>query len=174
MKRLLGTIGLTYLTVSAAAFFLPETAVFLLAAGLSAAVCGLILTVRKTEKGKTVLISGLSAVMALLCLFLYQNYIFQPVINNYSDKEIYFKGYICDEILIGGKTTVVPVQTEEIDGEKADVRINLTVYGYLDAEEFDCVEGRLFAAANKSKHLLSTRLCLSASEGEGLELSSTG
>ena len=174
MKRLLGTIGLTYLTVSAAAFFLPETAVFLLAAGLSAAVCGLILTVRKTEKGKTVLISGLSAVMALLCLFLYQNYIFQPVINNYSDKEIYFKGYICDEILIGGKTTVVPVQTEEIDGEKADVRINLTVYGYLDAEEFDCVEGRLFAAANKSKNLISKGFFLSASDGEGFELRSTG
>ena len=129
MKRLFGTIGLTYLTVLAVAFFLPKSAVFLLAAGFLITSCGIVLTVKRFETGKGMLLAGVSAALAVVSIFLYRNYIYQPVVDNYSDKEISFKGYICDEINIGSKIIVIPLQTEEINGEKAEVKINLTVAG---------------------------------------------
>ena len=89
MKRLFGTIGLTYLTVLAVAFFLPKSAVFLLAAGFLITSCGIVLTVKRFETGKGMLLAGVSAALAVVSIFLYRNYIYQPVVDNYSDKDKY-------------------------------------------------------------------------------------
>ena len=91
MKRLFGTIGLTYLTVLAVAFFLPKSAVLLLAAGFLITSCGIVLTVKRFETGKGMLLAGVSAALAVVSIFLYRNYIYQPVVDNYSDKEISFE-----------------------------------------------------------------------------------
>ena len=151
MKRLFGTIGSTYLAVLAVAFFLPKSAVFLLAAGFVITGCGIVLAVKRFETGKTMLLAGISAALAVVSIFLYRNYIYQPVVDNYSDKEISFKGYICDEINIGSKIIVIPLQTEEINGEKAEVKINLTV-----------------------ENLISKGCFLSASQDNSFELRTTG
>ena len=174
MKRLFGTIGSTYLAVLAVAFFLPKSAVFLLAAGFVITGCGIVLAVKRFETGKTMLLAGISAALAVVSIFLYRNYIYQPVVDNFSDKEISFKGYICDEINIGSKIIVIPLQTEEINGEKAEVKINLTVYNDFEAEEFDCVEGRLFVSAHESENLISKGCFLSASQDNSFELRTTG
>lgn len=175
MKRLCSTIGLSYLTVLTVAFFLPPTNPFCLASGFAAAICGLILLLKRIKIGKTILIVGLTTVLAVCSLFLYQNNIYRPVIDDYSDKEIYFKGYICDEIQIVGKTTVIPLQTEEIDGKQAAVRIHLTMYAEEDdVEEFDCVEGKLLPYAHQNQNLISKGCFLLASRFDGSELHATG
>ena len=174
MKRLFGTIGLTYLTVLAVAFFLPGSCMILIAAGFALSGCGLVLILKKYKNGKSILIAGISAALAVTSIFLYQNYIYKPIVDNYSEKEIYFKGYICDEINIGNKIAVIPLQAEEIDGEKANVKINLTVYNDFEAEEFDCIEGRLFVYAHNNNNLISKGCFLSASQDENFELDTTG
>ncbi len=84
MKRLFGTIGLTYLTVLAVAFFLPGSCIILIAAGFELSGCGLVLILKKYKNGKSILIAGISAALAVTSIFLYQNYIYKPIVHKYS------------------------------------------------------------------------------------------
>ena len=174
MKRLFGTIGLTYLTVLAVAFFLPETTLYLLAAGFLLLGGGIAAVIKNCKNGKTVLLAGASMALATISIFLFRNYIYQPVIDKYSDTEISFKGYICDKVIIAGKTYTVELQAEEINGEKSSIKIHLTGTGDFEPEDFDRVEGKLFVYANKNENLISKGFFLSASPDDGYELKATG
>ena len=70
MKRLFGTIGLTYLTVLAVAFFLPETTLYLLAAGFLLLGGGIAAVIKNCKNGKTVLLAGASMALAMISIFL--------------------------------------------------------------------------------------------------------
>ena len=174
MKRLFGTIGLTYLTVLAVAFFLSETTLYLLAAGFLLLGGGIAAVIKNCKNGKTVLLAGASMALATISIFLFRNYIYQPVIDKYSDTEISFKGYICDKVIIAGKTYTVELQAEEINGEKSSIKIHLTGTGDFEPEDFDRVEGKLFVYANKNENLISKGFFLSASPDDGYELKATG
>ena len=92
MRRLFGTIGLTYLTVLAVAFYFFTTWVLLSISAAAALTVGTGVWMRykKSKYAWTVLISGITALCAVSSLFLYSHYFYQPVIDKYSEKEISF------------------------------------------------------------------------------------
>lgn len=176
MRRLFGTIGLTYLTVLTVAFYLYEPAVLWTLVGLAAVGTGIgaVLTLRNRLYGRSILAAGISIAAAVLSIFLYQNIVYQPTIEKYSDKEITFKGYLYDEVFLESNKLILPLQTEEINGEPASVKIEITVYGTADVLDFDCVEGRLTPETATYSRMLSDKCFFTAEQDARFELHRTG
>ena len=95
MKRLLATVGLTYLSVLSVVFYFANgtfTNIIILLSALSAFV-GIFFKVIKNKirikksLADLLITVGATAFVGCVVIILYSNYIYQPVINNYSDKE---------------------------------------------------------------------------------------
>lgn len=177
MKRPLGVIGLTYLLFLAVAFYFREFPVIiaLCAVCAAAAAGGAVLRIffRKDICNYTVAV-GLSGLAALLSMFLYQNYHIQPVVNDYSDKEITVTGYISDEITYGKNVDEYMLTTETVDGEKKKLRIELWFYSDIPVKEFDRVEARLTPHALGAGTGETKGVYLCAYEDEGITIEPTG
>ena len=174
MKRPLGWIGLIYLSSLAVIFYCYST-VLVIVLSVSAAVfaiAGVIfrLVKRDTKLHRYALVVGLTVLAATLYLFLYQNYIVQPVLSDYSGKEIYVEGYVCDELNISGKHPTCIVQTEKINGEERSVKITLALTYYLDLEQFDRVSFKVKPKASTFPYQFSRGIYLFATETEKSEL----
>ena len=174
MKRPLGWIGLIYLSSLAVIFYCYST-VLVIVLSVSAAVfaiAGVIfrLVKRDTKLHRYALVVGLTVLAATLYLFLYQNYIVQPVLSDYSGKEIYVEGYVCDELNISGKHPTCIVQTEKINGEERSVKITLALTNYLDLEQFDRVSCKVKPKASTFPYQFSRGIYLFATETEKSEL----
>ena len=106
MKRLLATVGLTYLSVLSVVFYFANgtfTNIIILLSALSAFVGIFFKAIKnkiriKKSLADLLITVGATAFSACVVIILYSNYIYQPVINNYSDKELNVEGYICDEV----------------------------------------------------------------------------
>ena len=176
MRRLFGTIGLTYLTVLAVAFYFFTTWVLLSISAAAALTVGTGVWMRykKIKYAWTVLISGITALCAVSSLFLYSHYFYQPVIDKYSEKEISFEGYVRDEIQLGNKMMVVPIQTEMINDTPQQLTMNLTLYTDSEVSEFDKVRGRLTLHKEERKNEISHGCWFTASQDATFELERTG
>ena len=100
MRRLFGTIGLTYLSVLTVAFYLYCDAVLiaLLALTILSVIAGTGMAFFRRKYAWTVLLAGAAGFAAVAALFLFQNIYYLPLLDKYSEKEITFQGYVCDEI----------------------------------------------------------------------------
>lgn len=176
MRRLFGTIGLPYLTVLAVVYFFYSNLTVAVAAGLGTIImiAGIIRGFRQRHYYRETLAAGCSVLAAALSIFLYWNIIYQPVVDNYSDKEINIHGYICDEIITTDKLTIVPIQTEAINGEPYRTKLSATFYFDGGWEPFDEVNGRLTTCREISDSQISKGYFLQAIQDEHTVLRSTG
>lgn len=176
MKRPLGTIGLTFLTVLAVAFYFdnPVLLILLCAAGLALASAGIFLFFRGKAYAPELTASGAAVILALFSIFLYQNYYFQPLVDNYSDKEISISGYVCDEIITEKRNTLVPIQTYTIDGENKRIKINLYFSGECGLEEFDKFSATLICVPSDNAYNKSKGIFFTAYQSDGFEIAKSG
>ena len=176
MRRLFGAIGLTYLTVLAVAFclFIPWVLIFFACAAALAIGAGVWMKLKKFKYAWTVLAAGGAALCAVCALFLYTNNIYQPVIDKYSEKEISFEGYVCDEIQLGNKMMIVPIQTEIINDEPQRLTIHLTLYSDTGVSEFDEIRGTLTLHREERNNEISRGCWFSASQDASFVTEATG
>ncbi len=177
MKRPFGLIGLVYLSVLTVVFYcdtdLLRIVVFVTAgfAVLTGAVAGLKMHKKLCVK---LIAAGAAGLVAVSSFILFQNYIEQPIIDNYSEKEIYVEGFICDEPQLRGKATVLTVQTEKIDGQDFQTKLSYSVFGYNELETFDVVGGMVSSQATEVSSYRSKGIFLTATEGSSSLLKATG
>ncbi len=168
MKRLLGTIGITYLSVLAVVFYFNKTAVWVFAAGLIGVSAGIIL---KISRNKTrinpkipnlVLTVSLTALAACISVFAYAGLFYYPVRDNYSDKEISISAYVCDKIQIKESTNVYTVKVCEVNGKKENFKMNITSVNDLMLEEFEYFDAVLYAEKSEEGYLMSRKIFLTS------------
>lgn len=178
MKRPLGIIGLVYLTVLAVVFHFYSIALVIAVSVSSALTIIVSLTVKCIKKNITIhrafIAAGLSAMAAVLSLFLYQNYIINPIINDYSDKEITITGYLCDEFHFNKNSTTCTIQTETIDGKDVSVKIQLSMTDGLDIEPLDKIRATLTVHASNYDYQLSRKIFFYAFQDEKTNVERTG
>lgn len=178
MKRPLGWIGLTYLSVLAVIFYAYSAALVIgvCVGAVALTVAGVFIRLwkRRSRAHRYTLAVSLSALAAVLSLFLYQNHIIQPILNDYSNKEIYVEGYVCDELNLSGKHPVCTIQSERINGEDRSVKITFTLTGYHDIEPFDCLTVTMKPKTSSIPYQFSRGVYLYATEEEHAHLTLTG
>ena len=177
MRRPLGVIGLVYLSSLAVIFHFYSqllTAVISVAAAAAvAAAVAVKLIKRRSRAGFAVIAAGLSVLFAVLSFSAFTRFRVEPILENYSDKEIYIEGYVCDELSYNDASVTCTVQTEKINGEPVKTKISLLLTGDLDVEAFDRVSARIKTKPANYNYLLSRGIFLYAAEGENSEFSAS-
>ena len=177
MRRPLGVIGLVYLSSLAVIFHFYSqllTAVISVAAAAAvAAAVAVKLIKRRSRAGFAVIAAGLSVLFAVLSFSAFTRFRVEPILENYSDKEIYIEGYVCDELSYNDASVTCTVQTEKINGEPVKTKISLLLTGDLDVEAFDRVSARIKTKPANYNYLLSRGIYLYAAEGENSEFSAS-
>lgn len=176
MKRLFGQIGIIYLFVLTVAFYLYSTTTLTVLIVFSAllSALGIVFAVLKNKKFTPVIAAGITIFTATVSIFLYQNYCFEPIADNYSDKQISFYGYVYDEITVAEHYSIIPIQTEKIGGNDARTKVYLTVFSDFNIEEFDYVEGTINVSGADTNSLKSRGIFLTAVQDSETRLYYTG
>ena len=177
MKRLFGLIGLTYLSALTVVFYFGGTAkIIVISVALAVVFAAVILKISKHDFRhflSCIIMSG-TALLAVLSLFLYQNIIYQPIIDKYSDKEIKLTGYIADEPELSGKAVNYVIETHTVNGEEVNCKISFRTYYELEAEEFDEVNVTAKVFENDSPYSKSRGIFLYTETDENLSVKKTG
>lgn len=166
MKRPFGLIGLTYLSSLAVVFYFYNITLIIIMLCVAAALisAGVVLFLKRKYKSifpKFIAI-GLSVVISCLSIMLYTNFNYNPVINNYSDKEINITGYICDDVIKDHDSAAYMIQTYTVNGEDKAVKIQLLSYSDLHLEPFDKISATLHTDSVETNLLKSKGVFLSA------------
>lgn len=149
MKRLLAQIGITYFSVLAAAFYLPQTVVMLLFA------IALILTiifffVRKIRK--TIFVPAMALAALLACAFHigYTLWAVQPLTERYGSGVHTVNAVLTDESHRSYAKYYYKLKTTVIDGEPVRCKLMLKTFHALDAEPDDSLtfQGELNISEN--------------------------
>lgn len=145
MKRLFGLIGLVYLSSLTAVFYFNISIVIILIAAPSAVAAAVAIKIIKKNFAafKTVVALALTSMFAVLSIILYQNIIVNPIVNEYSDKEITLTGYIADEPEYSAKAKNYVIETFTVNGENKSIKVLLRSYYDLKLEAFDKVSARI-------------------------------
>lgn len=177
MRRPFGLIGLTYLSSLAVVFYFYSTTllIIMICAAVVFIMAGFVLFfIRKYKSIYPKLIAiGLSAVISCLSIILYTNYIYNPIINNYSDKEINITGYICDEVIKDYDSAAYMIKTYTVNGENKAVKIQLRAYKDLKLEPFDKISATLHTDAADINSLKSKGVFLTSFVDETFKINST-
>ena len=124
MKRLLATVGLTYLSVLSVVFYFANgtyTNIIIILSALSVFVGIFFKVIKNKIRIKKSLLDllitvGLTSFAACIAIILYSNFIYRPVIDNYSNRELSVEGYICDEIQKNENSNVYIINADKING----------------------------------------------------------
>ena len=166
MKRPLGVIGLVYLSALAVFFYFHDSFLTpLLCICATAAVVAAVfwkLYKRDSRLPVTIIVVGLTALAAALSLTGYRACKCDPIVNDYSDKEILVEGYVMDDLHIKEKVTVFTVQTEKINSEQRGCKIGCTYMGKIDLQPFDCVKIHMTPTVNNNAYSQSRGVFLTA------------
>lgn len=177
MKRLFGLIGITYLATLTAVFYFKSPVFITLVLIISAFVIilGIVFKIKKNDyMFKTLLIAGITIIAGVAAIFLYQNIHVNPIINNYSDKEISVEGYVCEEIRINGNKVEYLIQTERINSDSVRTKIKYTGYSETGIKEFDRVELNIKAFAESGNQNIGHGILLRGYERTPSNIKSTG
>lgn len=170
MKRLLATVGLTYLSVLSAVFYFANgtfTNIVIIVSALSAFV-GIFFKVIKNKirikKSLSDLLFtvGLTSFAACIAIILYSNFIYQPVIVNYSDKELNIEGYISEEIQKNENSYVYIISADKINSNSENVKIRLISRVDLKCEYFDRIDAKFTVSKAENGYNLSKGIYLTA------------
>ena len=154
MKRLFGLIGILYLSTLTAVFYFKSKVLIILVLISAAALValGIYKRVKRDRYSfKTFVTAGATVALAVLSIFLYQNYYIAPIINNYSDKEISVEGYVCEEIKYKDTSVEYLIQTTAIDSKTVFTKIKYTGYNETEIKEFNFVKLNVKAYAENSR-----------------------
>lgn len=178
MKRLLGLIGLSYLSSLAVVFYFYSDVLLLcvIAGSVVLIAVGLFLKIIKAKYRikSTLIVSGISVLCACISLIFYTNFIYLPVIENYSDKEITVNGYICEEIQKSEGSCTYIISTDKVNGESADIKIRLISYSDLRVEEFERIKAKLHIYKTDNDNLLSKGIFFTAYTDDEFSIERTG
>lgn len=138
MKRPFALIGITYLSVQAALFYLHTdliSAIFTFVCFIGAIVSLFILKNRNLRH--TILGFCLTAAFASVIFSGYNIFVKQPVIDKYSDREIYVTATVLEQPTAQYDTYRYLVETESINGKNEKLKICLSTINKLNVDEFD-------------------------------------
>ena len=138
MKRPFALIGITYLSVQAALFYLESD----LAAAILTAVCfiGTIVSLfilKNRNLRHTVLCFCLTAAFASTIFSGYNIFVKQPIVDKYSEREIYVTATVLEQPTVQYDTYRYLIETDSINGKIEKLKICLSTINELNVEEFD-------------------------------------
>lgn len=138
MKRPFALIGITYLSVQAALFYLESD----LAAAILTAVCfiGTIVSLfilKNRNLRHTVLGFCLTAAFASTIFSGYNIFVKQPIVDKYSEREIYVTATVLEQPTVQYDTYRYLIETDSINGKIEKRKICLSTINELNVEEFD-------------------------------------
>lgn len=170
MKRLFATVGLTYLSVLSVVFYFANvtfTNIIIILSALSAFVGIFFKVIKNKIRIKKSLLDllitvGLTSFAACIAIILYSNFIYRPVIDNYSNKELSVEGYICDEIQKNENSNVYIINADKINGNSENVKIRLVSTVDLQAEDFDRIDANFIVSKAENGYNLSKGIYLTA------------
>lgn len=121
-----------------------------------------------------IIAAALSCLAAIISLFLYQNFIIDPIITSYAGKQIRAEGYIDEDISFTNSLVNYVIHTEKIDGNDRDVKIRFTAFETYDLEPFDKIAVTLTPEKTDYSYSLSKKIFLRAYESGDADLTITG
>lgn len=138
MKRPFALIGITYLSVQAALFYLESD----LAAAILTAVCFIgtivsLLILKNRNLRHTVLGFCLTAAFASTIFSGYNIFVKQPIVDKYSEREIYVTATVLEQPTVQYDTYRYLIETDSINGKIEKLKICLSTINELNVEEFD-------------------------------------
>ena len=135
MKRPFALIGITYLSVQAELFYLKSDiiALILVIVSFLGAVFSLF-AFKKRNLRQTALGFCITAAFASVIFSGYNTFIKQPVIDKYSDKEIYVKASIAEMPVKENNMYRYLLETESINGTNEKVKIVDYIEEFIDAK----------------------------------------
>ena len=136
MKRLLAQIGITYFSVLAAAFYLPDIAVAVIG-GIAAVATVLFVIIRKTRRTIYLPLMALTVVIACVVHIGYGLLAVQPVVETYGNGSHTVKAVLTEEPYQSYSKYYYRLKTQEVDGEKAGFKLLLKAPTDIDAEPDD-------------------------------------
>ena len=136
MKRLLAQIGITYFSVLAAAFYLPDIAVYAIG-GIAAGLTIVFVIIRKTRNTIYIPLMALAALIACIVHIGYGFLAVQPVVDRYGNEPHTVKAVMTEEAYQSYAKYYYRLRTQEIDGEKVEIKLLLKTPTELDAEPDD-------------------------------------
>lgn len=181
MKRLFGLAGFTFLFVLAAVFYSAQNKIIFAVIGFVSILSlgiGIIMILSRREKynflGKSLCMFCAAAIFAMTNLIFYTNYAYNPVVDNYADKEISFSGYVCDEIINGDSFSSYTVKTDTVNGKAENIKIKISSYSNTPVEPFDRVNIKAHTYKNDSNSQISHRIYLKAFTSSDFKIEITG
>ena len=178
MRRLFALIGLTYLSTLTVVFYLHDS----VTVAVITVICVVVVVASLIQKklfpklmiGKTLICAAVTVMCAMLSIFLYENIYVEPIIDNYSDKEISFTGFICDQPTLTDKAVDYIIQTDTVNNEPAGIKIYLRSYRAEDAEAFDKIKGSAVVTEEEASNRKSERIFLSVDTSQPYTVKKTG
>ena len=179
MKRLFGLIGFTFLFVLSAVFYSDFNEIVFAIIGslgvLSVAVGAFLIISKKNKSfGKSLFVFAFAVIISALYIIGYSEFAYNPIVNNYSDKEITASGYICDEITTTDSSCSFVIKTDEINGQPSDAKIQIISYSNVDAEPFEKVNFTAHTYKNKSNSQISHGIFLKSYSDDNFTIEATG
>lgn len=177
MKRLFGLIGIVYLSTLTAVFYFKSVFIFCAAAGIAIFLIALGIYRRIKHNRcsfRSFVTAGASVLLAVLSIFLYQNYYINPIADNYSDKEISVEGYVCEEIRYNENSAEYLIQTTAINSNPVFTKLKYFGYSESGVNEFDRITLNAKAYAEDNDREISHRVLLRAYERTPGDIRSTG
>lgn len=179
MKRLFGLIGFTFLFVLSAVFYSDfNEIVFAIigSLGLLSVAVGIFLIASKKNKsfGRSLCAFAFAVIFSALYIIGYSEFAYNPIVNNYSDKEITASGYICDEIITTDSSCSFVIKTDKINGQPSDAKIQIFSYTNVDAELFEKVSFTAHTYKNNVNSQISHGVFLKAYSYDNFKIEPTG
>ncbi len=178
MKRLFGLIGLTYLSVLTVVFYLYSSVTVFTVSFVSAffIVFGITAFVLKIfpNHNREFIVIGTTALCACVVFVLYSNFYYNPLISNYSDKEINIRGYVCEEVEQSNACFIYTIKIDEVNGSSESFKLQIISDSGLDIYAFDCVEGNIILHKNDYNQSKSKGVFFSAYPDDSFAIETTG
>lgn len=136
MKRLLAQIGITYFSVLAAAFYLPQIAVWIIG-GVGIVLSVAFFFVRNIRK--TIYIPAMAVAVVIACAVHigYGTFIVRPIVTSYGDETHKVTAVVSDEPYQSYNKHYYRLKTTRIDGEDVKIKLLLKTPSDLEAQPDD-------------------------------------
>ncbi len=136
MKRLPAQIGITFFTVLAVAFYLPDIAVVIVGA-LALLASVLLCVIKRTRKTVWVPAIAITVLLSVLLYLGYTAFSVLPKVARYADQTHHVQAVLKDEPYKSYKRYYYRLSTEKLDGENVRLDLLLKTSNPLDAEPDD-------------------------------------
>lgn len=178
MKRLFGLLGLVYLSTTAVVFYFHGilTAAVIVGVSVVLVLTGLV-CYRKCPKRRihwSFILAGVAAMCALTGIFLFENNNVRPLVDQYSEKEISFTGYICEQPILSDNAIDYLIQTETINEQPVRAKLFWRTYDAIDLEAFDKITGSAEVSEETENNRKSRGIFLSVNTQSDCTVQPTG